>query len=137
MHPVAACRRRTRIRQVHGTFQDATVPGAKSVHHPHNEAQHARRTPTRANHRLLCSLALALPFSPVLAQETAPRDGQHDFDFEIGTWRTRLLRLAKPLSGDTIWVEYSGTTVVRKIWDGRANLVELDVAGPAGRTCGS
>ncbi len=82
---------------------------------------------------LLCSLALALPFPSVLAQRTAPRDGQRDFDFEIGSWRTQLRRLAKPLSGDTTWVEYAGTTVVRKVWDGRANLVELDVTGPAGR----
>ena len=37
------------------------------------------------------------------------------------------------MSGDTTWIKYSGTTVVRKVWDGRANLVELDVAGPAGR----
>jgi hypothetical protein len=82
---------------------------------------------------LVCSLALAVPFSSVLAQQAAPRDGQHDFDFEVGTWKTQLSRLTKPLSGDTSWVEYSGTTVVRKVWDGRANLVELDVAGPAGR----
>lgn len=61
------------------------------------------------------------------------RDGQKDFDFEIGTWKTRLKRLVKPLSGSTEWVEYEGTTVVRKIWDGRANLVELDVTGAAGR----
>lgn len=82
---------------------------------------------------LACSLALAVPFSSVLAQETVRRDGQRDFDFEIGTWQTRLSRLAKPLSGDTTWIQYAGTTVVRKVWDGRANLVELDVAGPAGR----
>lgn len=82
---------------------------------------------------LICGLALAVPCSSLLAQQTARRDGQRDFDFEIGTWTTRLRRLAKPLSGDTTWVEYSGTTVVRKVWDGRANLVELDVAGPAGR----
>lgn len=63
----------------------------------------------------------------------APRDGQHDFDFEIGTWRTGLKRLRRPLTGSTEWVSYSGTTVVRKVWDGRANLVELDVTGPAGR----
>ncbi|HEV8544775.1 MAG TPA: hypothetical protein VGQ64_00650 [Candidatus Limnocylindrales bacterium] len=61
------------------------------------------------------------------------RDGQHDFDFEIGTWATHLLRLKGPLTGSTEWVEYDGTSVVRPIWDGRANLVELDVAGPAGR----
>ena len=66
---------------------------------------------------LLCGLALALPFSSVLAQPTTPRDGQRDFDFEIGSWRTQLRRLAKPLSGDTTWVEYAGTTVVRKVWE--------------------
>ena len=61
------------------------------------------------------------------------RDGQHDFDFEIGTWATRLRRLKSPLTGSTEWVEYEGTSVVRPVWAGRANLVELDVAGPAGR----
>jgi len=63
----------------------------------------------------------------------AERNGQHDFDFEIGTWKTHLKRLQRPLTGSTTWVEYEGTTVVRKVWDGRANLVELDVKGPAGR----
>lgn len=63
---------------------------------------------------------------------TAPRDGQHDFDFEIGRWRTRLKRLLHPLTGSSTWVEYTGTTVVTKVWEGRANLVELQVDGPAG-----
>jgi hypothetical protein len=85
---------------------------------------------------------IALVFSIVLAalaaprashaQQAAPRDGQHDFDFEIGTWHTRLSRLEKPLSGSTKWIEYTGTTVVRKVWGGRANLVELAVTGPEG-----
>jgi hypothetical protein len=77
----------------------------------------------------------ALPSQPraAVAQQTPPqRDGQHDFDFEIGTWHTRLKRLMRPLTGSTTWVEYQGTTVVRKVWDGRANLVELVVDGPAG-----
>jgi len=69
---------------------------------------------------------------PGLAQ-TNPPDGQHDFDFEIGTWKTHLRRLQRPLSGSTNWVEYDGTTDVRKVLDGRANLVELKVTGPAGR----
>jgi hypothetical protein len=67
--------------------------------------------------------------------ETLPlqgRDGPHDFDFEFGTWKTHLSRLQHPLTGASSWVEYEGTTVVRKVWDGRANLVELDVEGPAG-----
>ena len=41
-------------------------------------------------------------------------------------------RLLHPLTGSTSWVEYEGTTVVRKVWDGRANLVELVADGPAG-----
>jgi ketosteroid isomerase-like protein len=55
------------------------------------------------------------------------RDGSHDFDFEIGTWKTQLKRLVRPLTGSTTWVELAGTTVVRKVWDGRANLAELKV----------
>lgn len=66
-------------------------------------------------------------------QSLNERDGQHDFDFEIGTWKTHLRRLKNPLTGSTTWVEYKGTTVVRKVWIGRANLVELDVEGPSGR----
>ena len=59
--------------------------------------------------------------------------GQRDFDFHIGTWKTQLKRFTRPLTGSTNWVEYEGTTVVRKIWDGDSNLVELDVQGPAGK----
>jgi hypothetical protein len=65
-------------------------------------------------------------------QTPRERDGQHDFDFEIGTWKTHLRRLLHPLTGSTTWVEYEGTTVVRKVWNGRANLVELEAKGPAG-----
>ncbi len=65
-------------------------------------------------------------------QTLKERDGQPDFDFEIGTWRTHLKRLLHPLTGSTNWVEYDGTTVVRKVWNGRANIVELEVDGPAG-----
>jgi hypothetical protein len=64
--------------------------------------------------------------------QTTKRDGQHDFDFEIGTWKTHLRRLVRPLTGSTTWVEYEGTTVVRKVWNGQANLVELKADGPAG-----
>lgn len=63
-------------------------------------------------------------------------DGQRDFDFHIGTWRTRVKRLVKPLTGSTTWAEYEGTTVVRKVLDGRSNLVELRVKGPAGQIDG-
>jgi hypothetical protein len=66
------------------------------------------------------------------AQRDGQHDGQHDFDFEIGTWKTHLSRLLHPLTGSTAWADYEGTTVVRKVWNGRANLVELEVDGPTG-----
>ena len=36
------------------------------------------------------------------------------------------------MSGSKTWTEYDGVTVVRKVWEGRANLVELRVEGVAG-----
>ena len=32
-------------------------------------------------------------------QASAARDGQHDFDFNLGTWRTHVKRLLHPLTG--------------------------------------
>lgn len=81
--------------------------------------------------RTLLVLLIALQPFQTFAQ-TPQRDGQHAFDFEIGTWKTQLRRLARPLTGSTTWVEYEGTTIVRKVWNGRANLVELKASGPAG-----
>ncbi len=62
----------------------------------------------------------------------AQHDGQHDFDFELGTWKTRLKVLRHPQKGPATWVEYEGTSVVHSIWKGRANMVELEVDGPTG-----
>lgn len=87
---------------------------------------------------------MILACSPLLPAQSNPgarndhpavtlRDGQHDFDFEIGTWKTHLKRLLHPLTGSNTWVEYEGTTVVRRVWNGKANLVELVADGPAGR----
>lgn len=99
----------------------------------------------RTHASLICSVAVgllcahevspsgAVPPGPYTAQRAAPHEGQRDFDFHIGTWTTKLRRRLKPLTGASTWVEYEGTTVVRKVWDGKANLVELDVSGPAGR----
>ncbi|HWP43109.1 MAG TPA: hypothetical protein VNO14_07745 [Blastocatellia bacterium] len=72
-------------------------------------------------------------FAQKKSDASAARDGQHDFDFEIGTWKTHLRRLLHPLTGSTTWAEYEGTTVVRKVLNGRANLAELVVEGPSGR----
>ncbi len=72
------------------------------------------------------------PKDSAAPQAPAARDGQHDFDFEIGTWKTHLSRLVHPLTGSNTWVTLEGITVVRKIWDGKANLAELDIETPKG-----
>jgi hypothetical protein len=67
------------------------------------------------------------------AQHTSTeRDGQHDFDFHIGNWKTHISRLDHPLTGSTTWLKYEGTLVARKVWDGRAQLEELEADGPTG-----
>jgi hypothetical protein len=88
---------------------------------------------------LLFGLVVAAQPPRALARQNATggtnvpeRDGRHDFDFEIGTWKTHLSRLVHPLTGSRTWVDYDGTTFVRKVWNGRANLVELVADGPAG-----
>jgi hypothetical protein len=63
------------------------------------------------------------PQSP--ATSPAP-SAQHDFDFHFGTWKAHNLILAHPLSGSTTWIELNGTATVRKIWDGRADLEEIE-----------
>src|SRR6266705_974120 len=95
-------------------------------------------------HLLVAGLVVMLQPVQGLAQQTpdavkaglqhpaGKSDGQHDFDFEIGTWKTHLRRLVHPLTGSTTWVELDGTTVVRKVWNGRANLAELEADSPAG-----
>ena len=70
---------------------------------------------------------------PVPTAPSTARDGSHDFDFEHGSWHTQLRRLRSPLSGSSEWVDYQGTSIVRPIMGGRANVVELSVEGPAGR----
>jgi hypothetical protein len=79
---------------------------------------------------LACIVLGALASPAVNAAESGTRrDGQHDFDFEVGNWKTHVSRLLHPLTGSKTWVEYDGTTVVRKVWDGRAILLELEMDG--------
>jgi hypothetical protein len=88
---------------------------------------------------MLCSAVFCLVFVLqalyVVAQQDSAvasathepvRDDQHDFDFEIGTWKTHLKRLVRPLTGSTPWVECDDTTVVRKVWGGKTNFLELE-----------
>jgi len=83
---------------------------------------------TKRNGRLRAVVAaITLLVQPALvsAQSGATHDGKNDFDWMVGTWKVKLSRLTKPLTGSTTWVEYEGTQVTRKIWDGRAVMDEF------------
>jgi hypothetical protein len=91
-------------------------------------------------------LALVALFSSVYvtgktcaaAEKTTPplvpelHDGQHDFDFSIGTWQTHISRRLHPLSGSDEWADYVGSSIVRPVWNGRASLGETEADGKAG-----
>lgn len=70
--------------------------------------------------------------STVALAASEQRDGQHDFDFELGTWKIHLKRLMHPLTGSTTWVEFDGTTATQKVWNGRAQLEQFETDGSAG-----
>ena len=81
-------------------------------------------------------LATAIPARSVaadIAPAATARAGGHDFDFEFGDWKCHLSRRLHPLTGSNTWVEYDGTSIVRPWWNGKANVGELQLQGPAGR----
>jgi hypothetical protein len=63
---------------------------------------------------------------------TAERNGQHDFDFLFGRWKVHCRRLMHPLTGSTQWVDFDGTNVVHRVWDGKANMDEFEADTPSG-----
>lgn len=84
---------------------------------------------------LLCVLSAfpqTAPSSAGATQSATQRDGQHDFDFNLGNWKTHIRRLVHPLTGSSTWVAMNGTVVVRKVWDGRAQLEEIEADSSTG-----
>ena len=93
---------------------------------------------------LLLALMLAWYSTRVQAQTTSAtansevqkadteRDGQHDFDFQFGSWNAHNKRLSHPLTGSNEWVEFDSTIVARPIWGGRANMDEFEGNAPTG-----
>ena len=65
-------------------------------------------------------------------QATTERDGQHDFDFELGSWKIHLKRRLHPLTGSNTWIDFDGTSVTRKVWEGRSQLEEFETDGAGG-----
>lgn len=72
------------------------------------------------------------PQSAVAASTAASPDGRHDFDAHIGTFKTHVRRRVGILTNSNRWAEYDGVSTVHSLWQGRANIVELDAAGEQG-----
>ena len=94
------------------------------------------------NHLMQTAVGLGLAITFVssprvgLAQTVLPtpamHDGQHDFDFNIGVWHTHIKRVLDPFASSSESVELNGTVTVRKMWDGKAELEEIEADGPKG-----
>lgn len=82
----------------------------------------------------LCVALLLFSPLPALAADNpaALRDGAHDFDFDVGTWHTHITRVLDPYTSGSGSIELNGIVTVRKVWDGKATLEEIEVDGPKG-----
>src|ERR1700731_3291818 len=78
--------------------------------------------------RYLLIASLSLFCGPIdSAQPAMLRDGQHDFDFEIGKWKAHVKKLSQPLSDSKQWEDYDGSVVTTPFMEGKGNLSEMNV----------
>jgi len=81
--------------------------------------------------RRLIAAAMVAAISSSVAAAT-PRDGAHDFDFNLGKWHTSIERFADPFAKPNAATHLAGTVTVRPVWGGRALLEEIEADGPNG-----
>ncbi|HKR29960.1 MAG TPA: hypothetical protein VJT08_05760 [Terriglobales bacterium] len=118
-------------------FEEAFSYDAGASWHPNFIASLTRETGSKpqtnaGNERTPAQLQSSSAIGGADLQPSAKyRDGQHDFDFHIGTWTTHIKHLLHPLSGSTTWVDMSGTVVCREVWSGKASLEEIEANGPS------
>lgn len=74
----------------------------------------------------------AVAFSQAPSPPPAAHDGSHDFDFNIGVWHTHIKRIVDPFASNSGTVELNGTVTVRKVWNGKAELEEIEADGSKG-----
>lgn len=74
-----------------------------------------------------------IPDAKRLDTTVSRSESNRDFDFQIGTWHVELDRLARRLAGSHDWRTYTGSFALRRLWNGRANVGELDVRRGADR----
>ena len=67
----------------------------------------------------------ATPYTP----GTGP---EHDFDFNMGHWKTQIRAVPNPLSAPNVWTNLQGTHTVYRVWGDWADIGQLEVDGPSG-----
>ncbi len=84
---------------------------------------------------ILIGVSLSLPAQPPSNSNpsfAALPEGNHDFDFEVGHWNIHLKKLVHPLTGSKEWIEFDGTSVTQKLWDGRSQIEQFETDGAGG-----
>jgi hypothetical protein len=81
---------------------------------------------------IICVSYPCIGISQAPTPTAAVHDGQHDFDFNIGVWHTHIKRILEPFASTSESVELNGTVTVRKVWNGKAQLEEIEADGPKG-----
>lgn len=84
---------------------------------------------------LCCSPALSAQTDSAgmkASSATVAHDGQHDFDFEDGTWKIHLKKLDHALTGSNSWIGFDGTSTTQRLWDGSAHLEQFETVGTTG-----
>ena len=72
-----------------------------------------------------------------MPQDMPAQTGAQDFDFFVGDWKIRHHQLRARLAGDTEWLEFDGTTTMRKFLNGLGNLDETEIRSPRGHYHGA
>lgn len=57
---------------------------------------------------------------------------EHDFDFNMGRWKTQIRAVLNPLSAPSVWTNLQGTHTVYRVWGDWADIGQLEVDGPSG-----
>jgi hypothetical protein len=64
--------------------------------------------------------------------ESASASTASDFDFLVGRWRVRHRRLVERLAGATHWEEFGGSSELRTLMNGHANIDDNRIDLPGG-----
>jgi len=77
-------------------------------------------------------IAAALSLSAPASADQGLRDGAHDMDFSIGTWRTEVTSIKDPFDHPDQSTHMTGTKTARPVWGGKAVIEEIEADGPNG-----